>query len=113
MVHLLVLAAFVGPAPTPQHEGNHRDGDKGNNRLGNLEWATKSQNRLHACRVLGRGRGESNGGGGKLTEAQVVEIKRRLSKGEKDRQLAPLFGVSCGMIGHIRRGHSWQHVSIQ
>lgn len=46
-VHRLVLDAFVGPAP-PGHQANHRDGNKGNNRLTNLEWVTARENTRHA-----------------------------------------------------------------
>jgi len=46
-VHALVMAAFVGPRPAGQCV-NHRDGDKANNRLANLEYTTTRRNILHA-----------------------------------------------------------------
>ena len=49
-VHRLVLAAFVGSCPDGL-EANHLDGDKLNNRIGNLEWITSSENMLHAFRM--------------------------------------------------------------
>lgn len=45
LVHRLVLLAFVGPSP---EDTNHKDGDKSNNALTNLERATKSENMQHA-----------------------------------------------------------------
>ena len=42
-VHRLVLAAFVGLCP-PGHEGCHNNGDKLDNRLGNLRWDTPGAN---------------------------------------------------------------------
>lgn len=42
-VHRLVLKAFVGPCPD-EHEVDHKDRDRSNNRLDNLRYATKSQN---------------------------------------------------------------------
>lgn len=36
-VHRLVLFAFVGP-PAEYEQGHHKDGDKENNALYNLEW---------------------------------------------------------------------------
>jgi hypothetical protein len=42
-VHVLVLAAFVGPCPEDK-ECCHRDGDKLNNEVSNLYYGTKSQN---------------------------------------------------------------------
>lgn len=41
--HRLVALAFLGPAPSPSHTVDHIDGDKSNNRLANLRWASKSQ----------------------------------------------------------------------
>lgn len=46
-VAVLVLTAFVGPRPSPQHEACHGpDFTKSNNRLRNLRWDTKSANCL-------------------------------------------------------------------
>lgn len=50
-VHKLVLAAFVGPRPSPKHQCNHRDGNKRNNVLANLEYVTASENVRHAWRT--------------------------------------------------------------
>jgi len=36
------------PKPSPEHEINHRDGNKLNNDISNLEWVTSAQNKQHA-----------------------------------------------------------------
>lgn len=46
-VHHLVLEAFVTTRPSPMHEVNHKDFDKRNNRVENLEWVTRKQNMQH------------------------------------------------------------------
>lgn len=51
-VHSLVLEAFV-PKPTPSHECEHRDRDRANPRLGNLRWATRTQNNGNAAHGSG------------------------------------------------------------
>ena len=47
-VHRLVMFSFLGPPPTPEHTCvNHKDGNKSNNALKNLEWATPAENMNH------------------------------------------------------------------
>lgn len=50
-VHVLVAKYFI---PNPQNlpQVNHKDGNKSNNLVENLEWCTASQNALHSSRVL-------------------------------------------------------------
>jgi hypothetical protein len=45
-VHALVLETFVGPRPTKAHDGCHSNGIAGDNRVENLRWDTKRNNRL-------------------------------------------------------------------
>lgn len=47
-VHQLVAEAFLLCGSQPNMEVNHKDGDKSNNTVENLEWCTRSENTKHA-----------------------------------------------------------------
>lgn len=111
LVHRLVAEAFIGPCP-PNYETNHRDGNRQNNRTENLEWLSKSDNNIHALKVLGRQtfRGETHGMS-KLTKEQVVEIRRLYATGLCTQyKLGEQFGVSQSTIGRITRNKGWKHI---
>lgn len=51
-IHRLLAETFI-PNPEGKATVNHKDGDKSNNCVENLEWATQSEQNYHATRVLG------------------------------------------------------------
>ena len=50
-VHRIVANNFI-PNTQNKREVNHKDGDKTNNQVDNLEWVTTSENQLHSIYVL-------------------------------------------------------------
>ena len=99
-VHRLILETFVGPCPDGM-ECCHYNGDPTDNRLENLRWDTRSNNRLDAVRH----------GNTKLNGQQVGEIRRLLaSKTMTQTEIGEVFGVCNAMISLINTGKSWSYV---
>lgn len=114
LVHRLLALAFI-PNPEGKPHINHKDGDKLNNALDNLEWCTHKENIRHAIKtglmpLPKTGKGQMSPSS-KLCDWQVREIKRRLAVGESAEAICTDYGVVAGTIGHIKAGATWSHIS--
>lgn len=110
-VHRLIALVFVGEPPTDKHEVNHIDGNKLNNSIDNLEWVTRSQNLSHAYKLgLKVGNiGEKNNTT-KLSESDVLEIKRLITKGVGVSKIAINYKVTHSTISAIKNKRNWKHL---
>ena len=116
-IHRLVASAFI-PNLRNCSVVNHKDGNKHNNSVENLEWCTYEENNAHATKtglktqvvlppVL---RGEDNPTS-KLKEYQVRKIRELLGTQKyKLREIGDMFGVSMHAIFDIKRGKTWRGV---
>ena len=108
LVHRLVLFAFVGP-PGAGQECLHNNGKPADNRLENLRWGTRIENkndeRKHA-QIYGRRQGSTH-----LTVETIRQIKRELQTPGRPSQkiLAKKYGVHVNTISNIARcyTHRW------
>ena len=107
-VHRLVAVAFV-PNPLALPEVNHLNGAKTDNSVINLEWATASQNAKHASLHGLMARGESQGLA-KLTEQEVVAIRREFRSGFTQTEIAARYGVCRSTIDRVARKKTWRHL---
>jgi hypothetical protein len=108
-VHRLVAMVFIeNPEELPKV--NHKDLNKYNNVVDNLEWCTQGANVAHA-KANGRMIKGEAGITSKLTDENVREIKYLFTENHSNRVIADLFGVHPGTINCIRTGRNWSHIS--
>jgi len=108
LVSRLMLTAFVGPPPTPDHEAAHNDGNPRNGVLENLRWATPTENASDKERHGTSPKGEGNGHR-KLSWPDVHCI-RELSDGGMPRQgIAVMYGVTPQNVRLIAERKTWNH----
>jgi predicted DNA-binding protein YlxM (UPF0122 family) len=91
-------------------EVNHKDGDKSNNKLENLEWCTGSFNVRHSLDtgLKAPAKGEQITGH-KLTESEVLEICELLINSNLSLStIGDKYGVSKYCIFDIKRKKSWK-----
>lgn len=102
-VHILVAKFFIGERPNSL-EINHKDTNKQNNAVENLEYLTQQENMNHAVKHGLKARG-INTGSVKLKEADVIYI----FKSQKlHRVLAKKFGVHENTISGIKNRKKWK-----
>ena len=109
-LHCLILAAFCGPRPAGLL-GCHKDDNKDNNVLDNLEWGTPKHNTATAFRngkMTGR-KGEAHHMA-KLTDTDICKIKELRVAGATCAAIATQFGVGMTLIWKIVNNKNWTHV---
>lgn len=115
MIHRLVAEAFI-PNPEQKKTVNHIDGNKCNNEVSNLEWATYSENLKHAYKsglnYWCEGKGKPLKAVLKI-DAKTNEILGRYpSVGEAARQNGIKYGSSisdcCNGVSRTSFGYIWQ-----
>jgi hypothetical protein len=109
-VHHLVLEAFVGKRPSPEHVGMHKDDNPSNNYYKNLKWGTNQEN-THDKYIKGRtARGEGQGTS-VLKNAEVLEIYYLAWQGVDQRTIAKRYGVHQSLVSLIKLGKNWTHIT--
>lgn len=95
LVHRVVAMAFLGSSNL---QVNHKDGDKSNNKLENLEYVTNKQNCRHAIDVLGF---KPNATRTKLTANDVEAIR---NSSESHVSIAKKYNLHKDYVASIRKG---------
>jgi hypothetical protein len=107
-VQVLIALTFIGPRPHGL-DVRHGDGVKINNTKENLCYGTRRENHLDKRRHGTSPQGE-RGPTAKLTESQVLEIRKHIEAGLSLGEMAKIYPVSKSAIQSIRDGRTWVHL---
>ena len=112
-IHRFVAEVFI-PNPDNRPQVNHMDGNKQNNHISNLEWATAKENSEHAWDTGLVNHSGENHTLSKLTEDDVRFIRKHYNPDTTDfnqKTLAEKFGVEKCTISQIVHRKTWKHVA--
>ena len=120
-IRKLVAEYFLPPKSGEQNYVLYLDHNKSNNRVTNLQWATKQEMREHNKKnpfVIEAQKNEKknrNPNRYKLTPTRVMLIKIKLFDPNcktRIKMLAKRFGISKTQLYRIKRGQCWKNVTI-
>lgn len=105
-VHLAVLITFRGPRPSPEMQCAHNDGNRANNRLENLRWATPKENSadkvIHGTVM--------NGAKNHMTIINPEKVRFIRNSPLSVRAAAKVLGISSATVQQVRSGRTWRGV---
>ena len=111
LVHRLVALTYL---KVPKLEVNHKNGNRSDCTLGNLEWVTRRENAYHGISrkeyptIFRSGESSTNS---KLTDKKVREIRNMAAEGTRTyKQIASIYGVDNSVISRIVNRQTWFHL---
>lgn len=110
-VHRLVAEHFI-PNPENKRTVNHKNGIPTDNRMGNLEWMSDSENQKHSIALgLRADRGEDHVNS-KLTADQILEIRKIYNKkaGFTYKKLGEMYNMHPDYIGLVIKRKRWAYI---
>lgn len=107
-IHRIVAAVFIGEPPLATSHVNHKDGNKHNPRLSNLEYCTPSENVQHSITVLGNRRDGEHSAAARLTSETVLAIHQDMMNAESPADIMARHGVSETQLYRIKKRQTWK-----
>lgn len=113
LVHKLVAQTYI-PNINNLPTVNHIDGDKSNNSVTNLEWASYSQNNQHAYDTgLHKPLFGESASSNKYKEETIRSICTELESGKQPLEVANLLNLPVSLVRSIKSKVSWVDISNQ
>jgi len=109
-VHRLIASAYMETDDERQIV-NHKDGNKQNNKLSNLEWVTQQENVHHA--ILTGLRCGTRNPDRSLTDETVHIICKLIQDSWRNKDIADALGVEHQIVAGIRFGATYQEISCE
>lgn len=109
LIHSLVATHFISMRK-PFMQINHKDGNKENNCVCNLEYCTAKHNTQHAISIGLRKTGELHGRS-KLTEKDVRDIRRKYKWNTYTMQMiCDEYKITLSPLYSILKRKTWKHI---
>lgn len=109
-IHRLVAEYFI-PNPLNLEQVNHKDGDKNNNRMDNLEWCSNDYNMIHAIENNLILKGEERYSS-KCKDESLLLLQRLIDCGFTIKQLSLIYMISKNAMKNIIRGNTYRHLHL-
>ena len=108
--HRLIALTFL-PNQDNKKFVNHKDHDKSNNALENLEWVTHLENIRHDWAMGTRSKLKGvEVGGAKMDDRLILKIRQMYRDGARQIELGEFFGISQPTISQIVLRKTWRHI---
>ena len=120
-IHKLVAELFIPKDSDDKQFVVHKDYNKSNNYIENLQWTTKSEMFAHqqgnplVLEAREKQKGRKTQQGHKLSATQVMLLKKKILDPNRKTRLkliAKQFGISEMQLYRIKSGENWSHIEV-
>lgn len=102
-LHRIVASAFL-KNPLNKPCINHKDGDKLNNKVENLEWVTYKENAQHALKIGLSKLPKKNEGPLKYSNKECKDVLKRVASGMTYLEAGKKYLMPYSTVAHLARG---------
>lgn len=111
LVHRLVAVTFIGPQPSASHEVAHWDGNRSNNEVPNLRWATRQENAADKVRHGRVGKWNNQGENHPRARLSTVDVAMIRGDARPTQIIAEQYGISRGYVYRLKAGERWRQAA--